>query len=276
MPGGPDRSHPAAGTPHCRAMTGNVTYGAGVAGRRRAAPARRRRGWPPRHRAGHRRQRHRPRRGRAPRRSPSIPTPTASPTCAARPPSAGVTVECHHGELADLGFAPSGTIDLVVSNHTLDGETDLDRTLRQVHRVLKPGAPFVLAMAHPFAAVGPRAPRLRRRPPHGRRPAHRARPGELPHRGVPRARRRGRPPGPDDARREGPQARLLTGRDVRRLDAGRSCSGGHDVERDVEGGQVGGARAPGPAAAPSRRRASGCTATVTIDVPVPPQSAADP
>ena len=68
--------------------------------------------------------------------------------------SAGVSVECHHGELADLGFAPSGTIDVVVANHTLDDDPDLGRTLRQVHRVLKPGAPFVLAMAHPFGAVG--------------------------------------------------------------------------------------------------------------------------
>ena len=68
--------------------------------------------------------------------------------------SAGVSVECHHGELADLGFAPSGTIDLVVAAHTLDDDPDLGRTLRQVHRVLKPGAPFVLAMAHPFGLVG--------------------------------------------------------------------------------------------------------------------------
>jgi SAM-dependent methyltransferase len=66
--------------------------------------------------------------------------------------SAEVTVECHHGDLADLGFAPSGTIDVVLSNHTLDG------AMRQVHRVLKPGAPFVLSMAHPFAAVGPERP----------------------------------------------------------------------------------------------------------------------
>ena len=67
--------------------------------------------------------------------------------------SAGVSVECHHGDLADLGFAPSGTIDLVLANHSLDDDDDLGRTLRQVHRVLKPGAPFVLAMDHPFAAV---------------------------------------------------------------------------------------------------------------------------
>lgn len=66
---------------------------------------------------------------------------------------AGVAVECHHGELADLGFAPSGTIDVVIASHSLDGEDDLSRTLRQVHRVLKPGAPFVLSLAHPFAEV---------------------------------------------------------------------------------------------------------------------------
>ncbi|MGI9029607.1 MAG: class I SAM-dependent methyltransferase [Ilumatobacteraceae bacterium] len=66
---------------------------------------------------------------------------------------AGVSVECHHGDLADLGFAPSGTIDVVVSSHTLTDDVDLGRTLRQVHRVLKPGAPFVIALDHPFAAV---------------------------------------------------------------------------------------------------------------------------
>ena len=67
---------------------------------------------------------------------------------------AEVSVECHRGDLADLGFAPSGTIDLVLSSHTLGDEIDLGRTLRQVHRVLKPGAPFVLAIDHPFASVG--------------------------------------------------------------------------------------------------------------------------
>lgn len=67
---------------------------------------------------------------------------------------ADVWVECHLGDLADLGFAPSGTIDLVLSVHTLDLVDDLDRILRQVHRVLKPGAPFVLVLDHPFASVG--------------------------------------------------------------------------------------------------------------------------
>jgi SAM-dependent methyltransferase len=67
---------------------------------------------------------------------------------------AGVSIECHHGELHELGFAPSGTIDAIVSAHTLHDGDDLGRTLRQVHRVLKSGAPFVLALDHPFAAVG--------------------------------------------------------------------------------------------------------------------------
>ncbi len=69
--------------------------------------------------------------------------------------TAEVWVECHEGDLGDLGFAPSGTIDVVISVHTLDVVDDLGRILRQVHRVLKPGAPFVLVLDHPFAAVGP-------------------------------------------------------------------------------------------------------------------------
>jgi SAM-dependent methyltransferase len=67
---------------------------------------------------------------------------------------AEVSVECHRGDLGDLGFAPSGTIDVVVSVHTLDLVDDLGRILRQVHRVLKPGAPFVCVLDHPFASVG--------------------------------------------------------------------------------------------------------------------------
>ena len=69
--------------------------------------------------------------------------------------NAEVSVECHRGDLGDLGFAPSGTIDVVVSVHTLDLVDDLGRILRQVHRVLKPGAPFICVLDHPFASVGP-------------------------------------------------------------------------------------------------------------------------
>ncbi len=64
-----------------------------------------------------------------------------------------VKVECHQGELADLGFATSGSVDVVVAAHTLDTVDDLPRLLRQVHRVLKPGASFVVAMRHPVAAM---------------------------------------------------------------------------------------------------------------------------
>ena len=66
---------------------------------------------------------------------------------------AEVTVECHVGELADLGFATSGSVSLVVANHTLTDVDDLGRQLRQVHRVLKASHPFVLSMPHPFAGV---------------------------------------------------------------------------------------------------------------------------
>jgi SAM-dependent methyltransferase len=68
---------------------------------------------------------------------------------------ADVSVECHEGDLGDLGFATSSTIDVVLAVHTLDDVDDLGRILRQVHRVLKPGAPFVLVLDHPFASVGP-------------------------------------------------------------------------------------------------------------------------
>jgi SAM-dependent methyltransferase len=66
---------------------------------------------------------------------------------------AEVRVECHQGELADLGFATSGSVDLVVATQTLDDVDDLPRLLRQVHRVLKPDASFVLSLTHPVASM---------------------------------------------------------------------------------------------------------------------------
>ena len=53
------------------------------------------------------------------------------------------------------GFMPatSGSVSLVVANHTLAEVDDLGRQLRQVHRVLKASHPFVLSMPHPFAGV---------------------------------------------------------------------------------------------------------------------------
>jgi SAM-dependent methyltransferase len=64
---------------------------------------------------------------------------------------AEVRVECHQGDVAELGFVTSGSVDLVVASHTLDAVDDLPRVLRQAHRVLKSGAPFVVAIAHPVA-----------------------------------------------------------------------------------------------------------------------------
>ena len=65
-------------------------------------------------------------------------------------------------------FAPSGTIDLVMANHSLDDDDDLGRTLRQVHRVLKPGALSCWRWTT-VAESGWRrwSPALRRRSPHG-------------------------------------------------------------------------------------------------------------
>lgn len=70
-----------------------------------------------------------------------------------RADEAEVRVECHQGELADLGFATSGSVDLVVATQTLDDVDDLPRLLRQVHRVLRPEASFVVSLTHPIHAM---------------------------------------------------------------------------------------------------------------------------
>jgi SAM-dependent methyltransferase len=81
---------------------------------------------------------------------PSIERITAARAAAEH---AEVSVQCQHGDLADLGFATSASVDLVVAAHSLGGVDDLPRLLRQVHRVLKPGASFVVAMPHPIATM---------------------------------------------------------------------------------------------------------------------------
>jgi ubiquinone/menaquinone biosynthesis C-methylase UbiE len=67
--------------------------------------------------------------------------------------AAEVKVECHTHEIADLGLVSSGSIDLATATHSLADVDDLPRLLRQVHRVLKTSAPFVVAMQHPVAAM---------------------------------------------------------------------------------------------------------------------------
>lgn len=68
-------------------------------------------------------------------------------------PGEELRVECHRGDLADLGFATSGSVDLVFSAVALGAVDDLARVLRQVHRVLKPGALFVFSVPHPMTAM---------------------------------------------------------------------------------------------------------------------------
>jgi SAM-dependent methyltransferase len=64
----------------------------------------------------------------------------------------GVRVEFHEGDLGDLGFATSTSVDLVLC--TAIGQVDdLSRVLRQVHRVLKPEAAFVAALPHPITSM---------------------------------------------------------------------------------------------------------------------------
>ena len=62
-----------------------------------------------------------------------------------------VRVEWHCGDLADLAFLRADSIDLVFSSHALAEVEDLDRVLRQVHRVLRLGAAFVFSYEHPVA-----------------------------------------------------------------------------------------------------------------------------
>lgn len=64
-----------------------------------------------------------------------------------------VTVQCLDTDLADLGDITSATIEVVIAVHTMLDVDDLGRQLRQVHRILKPSMPFVIAVPHPFAEV---------------------------------------------------------------------------------------------------------------------------
>ncbi|HEX7096766.1 MAG TPA: class I SAM-dependent methyltransferase [Acidimicrobiales bacterium] len=64
-----------------------------------------------------------------------------------------VKVELHHADLAELAFIRSASIDLVLSVFALAAVDDLDRVFRQVHRILHPGAPFLLTLPHPFTTL---------------------------------------------------------------------------------------------------------------------------
>src|SRR5690348_1187233 len=54
-------------------------------------------------------------------------------------------------DAADLAFLRADSIELAFSVGMLAEVEDIDRLFRQVHRVLRPGAPFVFAYEHPLA-----------------------------------------------------------------------------------------------------------------------------
>lgn len=60
-----------------------------------------------------------------------------------------VRVELREGDLADLAFLRADSIDLVFSAYAFGYVEDLGRVFRQVHRVLKVGAPLVFSLPHP-------------------------------------------------------------------------------------------------------------------------------
>jgi SAM-dependent methyltransferase len=62
---------------------------------------------------------------------------------------AGVRIELRRADLADLAFLRADTIDAVFSASALSHVEDLRRVFRQVHRVLKEGAPLVFSLTHP-------------------------------------------------------------------------------------------------------------------------------
>ncbi|MDQ2754932.1 MAG: class I SAM-dependent methyltransferase [Actinomycetota bacterium] len=60
-----------------------------------------------------------------------------------------VKVDLHHSDLADLAFLRADSVDLVFSAYAFGYVEDLNRVFRQVHRVLKVGAPLVFSLPHP-------------------------------------------------------------------------------------------------------------------------------
>ncbi|MEZ5177431.1 MAG: methyltransferase domain-containing protein [Acidimicrobiales bacterium] len=79
---------------------------------------------------------------------------------------AEVRVELHQGGLAELAFLRSDSVDAALSVMALASVDDVDRVFRQVHRVLKPQAPFVCSFPHPaFAMFDPTAADPLRGPP---------------------------------------------------------------------------------------------------------------
>jgi SAM-dependent methyltransferase len=70
--------------------------------------------------------------------------------------AAAVRVELHHAPLAELAFLRADTIDAAISVGALAHVADIGRVFRQLHRVLRPEHPAVIALPHPaFALLDP-------------------------------------------------------------------------------------------------------------------------
>jgi SAM-dependent methyltransferase len=65
--------------------------------------------------------------------------------------AAEVRVEWHESDASDLAFLRADSIDLALGAGVVGEIEDVDRLFRQVHRVLRPGAPFVFSIDHPMA-----------------------------------------------------------------------------------------------------------------------------
>ena len=78
-----------------------------------------------------------------------------------------VRVELRQGDMADLAFVRADSVDLVFSAYAFGFVEDLSRVFRQVHRVLRTGAPLVFSLPHPAShlvdAADPDQPLLVRR-----------------------------------------------------------------------------------------------------------------
>ena len=60
-----------------------------------------------------------------------------------------VKVELRHSDMAHLAFLRADSIDVAFSSYAFQYVEDLNRVFRQVHRVLKVGAPLVFSLPHP-------------------------------------------------------------------------------------------------------------------------------
>lgn len=75
--------------------------------------------------------------------------PTALAAARAAADSEEVKLELRLGDMADLAFLRADSIDLAFCAQAFQYVADLNRVFRQVHRVLKVGAPLVFSLPHP-------------------------------------------------------------------------------------------------------------------------------